>query len=328
MKKRRLCQGGPEVSALGLGCMGMSEFYGSADDRESEKVILHALEQGVTMIDTADCYGNGHNERLIGRAIKKWSGEPFLATKFGIVREPGVYARKICGRPEYVRQAAEASLKRLDVDTIDLYYLHRVDQDIPIEETVGAMSDLVKEGKIRYIGLSEASPRTIAKAHAVHPVSCVQSEYSLFTRDGENSLLPYLKEQGIGFVPYSPLGRGMLTAKLTKQAIEQEGDLRKHLPRSSAENYEENMKLVSRLKERGEARNISPAQLALAWVLSRGDRIIPIPGTRKIPYLNENIGAAEITLTAEDCQILEALFPPGAAQGERYTREGMKGING
>ncbi len=328
MKKRTLGYEGPEVSELGLGCMGMSEFYGSSDERNSVKVMLRALEKGITMLDTADCYGNGHNERLISQLIKQWPEELFIASKFGIVREPGVYERKICGRPEYVREAAEASLKRLGIETIDLYYIHRIDTDVPIEETVGAMSDLVREGKIKYIGLSEASPQTVLKAHAVHPVSCVQSEYSLFTRDVEKTLLPVLRENGIGFVPYSPLGRGMLTGKLTKQTMEREGDVRKYFPRSSGENYDKNMSLVHQLGTLAAEKGVSSPQLALAWVLSQGDDIIPIPGTKRIEYLEENIQAADISLGKGDLERMEAIFRPGAVKGERYTPEGMKGVNG
>jgi aryl-alcohol dehydrogenase-like predicted oxidoreductase len=328
MKKRTLGYGGPEVSALGLGCMGMSEFYGPANEKASKKVILTALEKGVTMLDTADCYGNGHNERLMAQVLKEWTGNVFIATKFGIVREPGVYAREICGRPEYVREAVEASLKRLDVETIDLYYLHRVDKNVPIEETVGAMSDLVREGKIKYIGLSEASPQTVLKAHTVHPISCVQSEYSLFTRDVEESLLPTLRANGIAFVPYSPLGRGMLTGKLSKETLAQEGDLRKHLPRSSEENYDKNMNLVYQLKKMADSKGIELSQLALAWVLFQGKDIVPIPGTKRIKYLEENIQAAEITLDQKELDIIDSIFSPNAVKGERYTQEGMKGLNG
>lgn len=327
MKRRTLGLKGPKVSAIGLGCMGMSEFYGKSDEKDSLRVMLRALERGVTMLDTADCYGNGHNERLIAQLVKLRPEDLFIATKFGIVREPGVYARKICGKPEYVREAAEASLKRLGVEAIDLYYLHRVDKDVPIEETVGAMSDLVREGKVKYIGLSEASAQTVLKAHAVHPLSCVQSEYSLFTRDVEQSLLPVLREKGIGFVPYSPLGRGMLSGKLTKGTMEQDGDLRKHLPRSSGENYDENMKLVRQLETLAAEQGVRPSQLALAWVLSQGEDIIPIPGTRRIEYLEENIQAADMSLEKADLERIGALFPPGVVKGERYTPEGMKGVN-
>lgn len=326
MNKRTLGYNGPKVSALGLGCMGMSEFYGLSNDKASKKVIMSALEMGVTMLDTADCYGNGHNERLISEVIKEWSGDIFIATKFGIVREPGVYERKICGRPEYVRQAVEASLKRLNIEAIDLYYIHRIDKDVPIEETVGTMSDLVQEGKIKYIGLSETSPETVLKAHAVHPVSCIQSEYSLFTREVEETLLPVLRQNGIGFVPYSPLGRGMLTGKLTKQALSQEGDLRQHLPRSSAENYDYNMNLVNSLKDIADLKGITLSQLALAWVLSQED-IVPIPGTRNIKYLKENIDSAEIYLNKNDLNAIDLIFYPGAVKGDRYTKEGMKGLN-
>jgi aryl-alcohol dehydrogenase-like predicted oxidoreductase len=327
MIKRRLGYNGPEVSTLGLGCMGMSEFYGSSDDKVSKKVILNALEMGITMLDTADCYGNGHNERLISEVIKEWSEEIFVATKFGIVRNPGEYERKICGRPEYVRQAVEASLKRLNIETIDLYYIHRIDKDVPIEDTVGAMSDLVNQGKIKYIGLSESSPETVLKAHAVHPITCIQSEYSLFTRDVEESILPVLRQNGIGFVPYSPLGRGMLTGKLTKEFLQQKGDLRQHLPRSSSEYYDYNMNLVKLLKEVADLKGISLSQLALAWILSQGEDIIPIPGTRNLKYLTENINSTKICLNNNDLTKIDAIFYPGAVKGDRYTEEGMKGLN-
>ena len=328
MKKRTLGYNGPEVSALGLGCMGMSEFYGFSDDKESKRVILNALEMGVTMLDTADCYGNGHNERLISEVIKEWHNDIFIATKFGIVRKPGEYERQICGRPDYARQAVEASLMRLNVETIDLLYIHRIDKNVPIEDTVGAMSDLVKQGKVKYIGLSEPSPGTVLKAHAVHPICCIQSEYSLFTRDVEDSLLPVLRQNGIGFVPYSPLGRGMLTGKLTKQSLSQNGDLRQQFPRSSPQYYyDDNMYLVNSLKEIAELKGISLSQLALAWVLSQGEDIVPIPGTRNIKYLRENNLSTEIVLGENDLKQIDNIFYPGAVKGDRYTKEGMKGLN-
>ena len=328
MKKRILGNNGPEVSAVGLGCMAMSEFYGSTDDENSKKVILSALENGVTMLDTADTYGDGHNERLIAEVLKEWGGDVFIATKFGIVRKPGTYERKICGKPEYVKEAVEKSLKRLNVDAIDLYYIHRIDTDVPIEETVGAMSDLVGEGKIKYIGLSEPSVETVLKAHAVHPVTCIQSEYSLFTRDVEASLLTVLRKNGIGFVPYSPLGRGILTGKLTKEAMENEKDFRKSLPRTSGKYFDDNMVLVNRLKEIADSKAITLSQLALAWVLSRGDDIVPIPGTRNIRYLMDNIQSADVRLDDDDIRKIETIVYPGAVKGERYTKEGMKGVNG
>ncbi len=328
MKKVILGQNGPEVSSVGLGCMGMSEFYGGTDDENSKRVIFAALENGVTMLDTADTYGNGHNERLISDVIKAWGKNVFIATKFGIVRKPGSYERKICGRPQYVREAVEKSLKRLGLDTIDLYYVHRIDTNVPIEDTVGEMSDLVREGKIKYIGLSEASVETVLKAHAVHPITCVQSEYSLFTRDVEESLLPALRKNGIGLVPYSPLGRGLLSGKLTREAIDHDGDLRKYLPRTSGESYDANMRLVNALKKIAESKGITLSQLALAWILSKGDDIVPIPGTRNIKYLMDNINAARVQLDDGEIREIETIVYPGAVIGERYTPEGMKGVNG
>jgi aryl-alcohol dehydrogenase-like predicted oxidoreductase len=327
MKKRKLGSHGPEVSAIGLGCMGMSEFYGRTDDDTSKQVLLRALENGVTLLDTADTYGNGHNERLIADVIQTWDQDVFITTKFGIVRKPGDYERKICGRPDYVRQAVEQSLKRLKVETIDLYYIHRIDTTVPIEDTVGAMADLVQAGKIRYIGLSEPSVETVLKAHAVHPVACIQSEYSLFTRDVESELLPVLRKNGIGFVPYSPLGRGMLTGKLTQRSLQDEKDFRRLLPRTSDENYTENMKLVDRLKAIADKKQITLSQLALAWVLHQGDDIVPIPGTRNIRYLQDNIESVTVELNDEEVKQIEAIFYPGAVKGERYTPEGMKGVN-
>ena len=295
MKKRRLGKGGPEISAIGLGCMGMSEFYGPADDESSRRLILEALENGVTMLDTADTYGLGHNESLIADALKGWKGDVFIATKFGIVRKPGEYKRSISGRPEYVRQAAEASLKRLKRDWIDLYYVHRIDVTVPIEETVGAMADLVKEGKVRYIGLSEPSAKTIRKAHAVHPLAAVQSEFSLWTRHVEEEILPTLRELGIGFVAYSPLGRGFLTGTLDKKALDQ-SDFRNLVPRLQGENYEQNLALVKRVQGMAAQKGVAPAQLALAWILGKGEDIVPIPGTRRSRYLQENIEAVGIHL--------------------------------
>lgn len=327
MKKRILGSNGPTVSAVGLGCMGMSEFYGSTDDTQSRKIILTALENGVTMLDTADTYGDGHNERLISDVLKEWDREVFIATKFGIVRTPGVYERKICGRPEYVKKAVESSLKRLNIDTVDLYYIHRIDIDVPIEETIGAMSELVKEGKIQHIGISEPSVETVLKAHAVHPITCIQSEYSLFTRDIEDDLLPVLRKNGIGFVPYSPLGRGMLTGKLTKTSMEDKNDLRKYLPRTSEEHFDDNIRLVNRLKNIADSKEMTLSQLALAWVLSRGDDIVPIPGTRNINYLIENVKSVDFKLDDDDIRQIETAVYPGAVKGDRYTQEGMKGVN-
>lgn len=285
MQKRYLGNNGAEVSAIGLGCMGMSEFYGKADPKESKKTILTALESGVTFLDTADTYGNGANEELVGSVLKEWKGDAFVATKFGIVREPGSYERKINGRPEYVRKAAEASLRRMNRDVIDLYYLHRIDSSIPIEETIGAMSLLVKEGKVRYIGISEASPDTIRRAHAIHPLTAVQSEYSLFTRNVEAQVLPVLKELGIGFVAYSPLSRGILTGRLDSNLLTQEGDMRRFLPRMQGENLAHNLKFVDRLVEIAQQKGVTTAQLVLAWILLRMKILFLYRGPKKYSIL-------------------------------------------
>ena len=327
MKKRQLGNQGPMVSALGLGCMAMSEFYGPSDDAKSETVILSALDQGVTLLDTADTYGAGHNEILIGRVLKQWSKEVFLATKFGIVRKPGEYKRTICGRPEYIKQACEESLRRLGRETIDLYYAHRIDTTVPIEETAGAMADLVQAGKVRYIGLSEPGPDTLRKAHAVHPVTAVQSEYSLWTRDVEDGILPVMRELGVALVPYSPLGRGALTGKLDHRSIAQKGDFRPALPRFSEENLAGNIDRTAVLFELAETRGVSPSQLALAWLLAKGEDIVPIPGTRQPAYLKENIEAVEIKLSLTDMDMLDKAFAPGVIKGDRYTPEGMAGVN-
>ena len=327
MKKRRLGKNGPEVSALGLGCMAMSEFYGPTDDPNSISVILSALEQGVTMLDTADTYGHGHNEELIGRAIKDWGGEVFLATKFGIVRKKGEYERTICGRPEYAIAAAEASLKRLGRDRIDLYYVHRIDETVPIEETVGAMADLVTQGKVRYIGLSEPGVATLTRAQAVHPIAAVQSEYSLWTRDVETELLPVLQKLGVALVAYSPLGRGALTGKLDRDAISREGDFRQFLPRFTPEHFAANMKLTETLVGLAEAKGVTPAQTALAWLLTRGENVIPIPGTRNGQYLTQNLQSLDVVLTLSEIELLDSTFSPGVMKGERYTPEGMAGVN-
>jgi aryl-alcohol dehydrogenase-like predicted oxidoreductase len=327
MKKRRLGLNGPEVSALGLGCMAMSEFYGPSDDTISLAVIIAALNQGVTMLDTADTYGHGHNEELIGKVLRKWPGDVFVATKFGIVRTPGEYQRTINGQPEYVKQSAEKSLKRLGRDWIDLYYVHRIDETVPIEETIGAMADLVKEGKIRYIGLSEPSAETLRRAHAVHPITAVQSEYSLWTRDVEALILPALRELGIGLVPYSPLGRGALTGKLDKATLTRDGDFRQFLPRFSDVNFDANMSKTQLLIDLSMQKGISPAQAALGWLLAQGEDIVPIPGTRHEKYLNENIRSINVTLSAEEISSLDAAFAMDIVRGDRYTEEGMAGVN-
>jgi aryl-alcohol dehydrogenase-like predicted oxidoreductase len=327
MQKRQLGSQGPLVSALGLGCMAMSEFYGPSDDTASKAVIRSALDRGLTLLDTADTYGAGHNEALIGEVLKEWGGEVFVATKFGIVRQPGAYARTICGKPEYVRQACEASLRRLKRETIDLYYLHRIDESVPIEDTVGAMADLVQAGKVRYLGLSEPAAATLRRAHAVHPIAAVQSEYSLWTRDVENQLLPALRELGVAMVPYSPLGRGALTGKLDSRSIAQTGDFRAMLPRFSEEHLEANLARTGVLFDLAAGKAVSPAQLALGWLLAKGEDIVPIPGTRRLAYLQENLEALDIVLSGEEIETLDRAFSPGAITGERYTAEGMVGVN-
>ncbi|MBP8696850.1 MAG: aldo/keto reductase [Syntrophobacterales bacterium] len=318
MKTRRLGKGGPVVSAMGLGCMGMSEFYGPRDEAESVATIHRALDLGIRLLDTADVYGPHTNEELVGRAIRGRRQEVFLATKFGILRSADPAYRGVCGRPEYVRSACEASLKRLGVDVIDLYYQHRVDPEVPIEETVGAMSRLVQDGKVRFLGLSEAGPDTIRRAAAVHPITALQSEYSLWTRDHEGGALPVCRELGIGFVAYSPLGRGFLTATISTPDDLAEDDFRRTNPRFQEENFRKNLLLASRIRDMAGDKGCTPAQLALAWVLSRGEDIIPIPGTKRRTWLEENVAALDVTLTEEDRLRLETIAPRGVAAGERY----------
>jgi aryl-alcohol dehydrogenase-like predicted oxidoreductase len=325
MKKRTLGSN-LTVSAEGLGCMGMSEFYGTSDDAESMATIQRALELGVTMLDTADMYGPFSNERLVGRAIAGRRDDVVVATKFGNERREDGTRVGINGRPEYVRAACDASLSRLGVDQIDLYYQHRVDRTVPIEDTWGAMSELVEAGKVRHLGISEAAPETIRRAHAVHPITAVQTEWSLWTRDPEsNGVLATVRELGIGFVPYSPLGRGFLTGSITTIDDLDAGDFRRHNPRFQGDNFNANMELVQRVRDVAASKAITAGQLALAWVLAQGDDVVPIPGTRRIPNLEENVAAADVVLTTEDLDRLDAAAPAGSAHGDRYPD--MSSIN-
>lgn len=325
MKKRIIGRSTLEVGEIGLGCMGMSEFYGGSDEQESIRTIHRALDLGVTLLDTADMYGVGANEELVGKAISGRCSEVILATKFGNVRNAKGQYLGISGRPEYVKSACEASLKRLGVEVIDLYYQHRVDPDTPIEETIGAMAELVSEGKVRYLGMSEAAASTIRRAHAVHPITAIQTEYSLWSRDVEDEILPACRELGIGFVPYSPLGRGFLTGQIQKFDDFEKNDFRRYLPRFQGENFQKNLVLVDYIKELAEHKGCKPSQLALAWLLAQGEDIIPIPGTKHISYLEENIGAINIQLTGEDLKRIDAIAPKGVAIGDRY--QSMEGLN-
>jgi aryl-alcohol dehydrogenase-like predicted oxidoreductase len=328
MNRRNLGSEGLVVSALGLGCMGMSEFYGTGDEDESIATIHRAIELGIDFLDTADMYGPFTNERLVGKAIQGRRDEVVLATKFGNERREDGSRVGINGRPEYVRRACDASLQRLGVDTIDLYYQHRVDPEVPIEDTVGAMKELVEAGKVRYLGLSEAAPETIRRAHAVHPISALQSEYSLFTREPEDEVLPTLRELGIGFVAYSPLGRGFLTGAWKSMDDLPEDDTRAgRFPRFSEENFRQNLELAERVREIAAEKGATPGQLALAWLLARGDDIVPIPGTKRRTYLEENAGAVDITLTGEDLRRIEEAIPRGSAAGERYSEQMMRTVN-
>ncbi len=327
MKRRTLGRQGLIVSPLGLGCMGMSEFYGATNEAESIATIHRALELGIDFLDTADMYGPFTNEKLVGKAIRGRRDQVVLATKFGNERRSDGTWIGINGRPEYVRQACDASLQRLGVDHIDLYYQHRVDINVPIEETVEAMAELVRQGKVRYLGLSEAAPATIRRAHAVHPITALQTEYSLWSRDPEDEILPTVRELGIGFVAYSPLGRGFLTGRFQRFEDLPEGDFRRNSPRFQGENFQKNLDLLDRVKAIAAEKGVTPAQLALAWLLAQGDDIVPIPGTKQVKYLEENVAAVDIKLSPEDLRRIDEVAPKGAAAGQRYAEAGMQTVN-
>ena len=318
MKTRNLGNQGLVVSELGLGCMGMSEFYGENNEQESIDTIHRAIDLGVTMFDTADMYGPFTNQGLVGRVIKNYRDKVVVATKFGNVRTEDGGFLGVSGRPEYVHQACDASLQRLGVDVIDLYYQHRVDPNVPIEETIGAMAELVQQGKVRYLGMSEANPETIRRAHAVHPITALQTEYSLWSREPEEEILATVRELGIGFVPYSPLGRGFLSGAIKSPEDFEENDFRRISPRFQGENFYKNLQVVEKVKEIALQKNVTSSQLALAWLLAQGDDIVPIPGTRRRKYLEENIAATDITLTTEELKQIEAVAPKGFVAGDRY----------
>lgn len=327
MRTTELGRSGLKVSEQGLGCMGMSEFYGSRDDQESIATIHRALELGISFLDTADVYGPYLNEELVGRAIRGRREGLVIATKFGILREPGSLIRGVSGRPDYVRSSCEGSLRRLGIETIDLYYQHRIDPDVPIEETVGAMANLIREGKIRHIGLSEAAPETLRRAHRVHAITALQTEYSLWSREPEDGLLGLCRELGVGFVAYSPLGRGFLTGQIKSPQDLAPDDWRHQAPRFQGENFQRNLALVDRIREIAAAKGCTPAQLALAWVQAQGEDIVPIPGTKRRKYLEENVAALMITLTAEDLRRIDEVAPRGVAVGTRYSEAGMAAVN-